>query len=125
MSSVNTFKTSELFILCPIELALVFIDFCIAGEELGVVKNFLAANNRNDGAGRINSGEESMIVTSGGRIQTMDDLKNRIVTIYQGNPVRLADVAEVSLSSMTRYGAVTDSGKGETVEALVVALKNV
>ncbi|MAS26329.1 MAG: CusA/CzcA family heavy metal efflux RND transporter, partial [Oceanospirillaceae bacterium] len=45
-------------------------------------------------------------------------------TVYQGNPVRLADVAEVSLSSMTRYGAVTDSGKGETVEALVVALKN-
>ena len=94
------------------------------GMSLSDLQNFLAANNRNDGAGRINSGEESMIVTSGGRIQTMDDLKNRIVTIYQGNPVRLADVAEVSLSSMTRYGAVTDSGKGETVEALVVALKN-
>ncbi|MAK89832.1 MAG: CusA/CzcA family heavy metal efflux RND transporter [Oleibacter sp.] len=94
------------------------------GMSLSDLQNFLAANNRNDGAGRINSGEESMIVTSGGRIQTMDDLKNRIVTVYQGNPVRLADVAEVSLSSMTRYGAVTDSGKGETVEALVVALKN-
>ena len=94
------------------------------GMTMTDLQNFLASNNRNDGAGRINSGEESMIVTSGGRIQTMDDLKNRIVHWYDGSPVRLADVAAVSLSSMTRYGAVTDSGKGETVEALVVALKN-
>ncbi len=94
------------------------------GMTMTDLQSFLASNNRNDGAGRINSGEESMIVTSGGRIQTMDDLKNRIVHWYDGSPVRLADVADVSLSAMTRYGAVTDSGNGETVEALVVALKN-
>ncbi|MDO6804817.1 efflux RND transporter permease subunit, partial [Wenyingzhuangia sp. 1_MG-2023] len=39
-------------------------------------------------------------------------------------PVRLSDVATVQLDSLTRYGGVTDSGQGETVEALVVALKN-
>ena len=109
----------ESYQVAPDTLALARVDMTLAD-----LQNFLASNNRNDGAGRITSGEESIIVTSGGRIQNMEDLKNRIIRWYDGKPVRLADVAEVSLSSMTRYGAVTDSGKGETVEALVVALKN-
>src|SRR5690606_24733896 len=81
-------------------------------------------NNRNDGAGRIDSGEESIIVSRGGRLQSLQDQEHRIIRWHNGSAIRLADVATVSLSSMTRYGAVTEDGKGETVQALVVALKN-
>ncbi len=95
-----------------------------AGMTLQDLHNFLQSNNRNDGAGRIDSGEESIIVSSGGRIQSLQDLENRIIRWHNGSAVRLGDVATVSLSSMTRYGAVTEDGKGETVQALVVALKN-
>ncbi|MDQ7073566.1 MAG: hypothetical protein Q9N32_09155 [Gammaproteobacteria bacterium] len=33
-------------------------------------------------------------------------------------PVLLSDVADVSVGSLTRYGAVTKDGKGEAVQAL-------
>src|SRR5690606_2136636 len=88
-----------------------------AGMTLQDLHNFLQSNNRNDGAGRIDSGEESIIVSSGGRIQSLQDLENRIIRWHNGSAIRLADVATVSLSSMTRYGAVTEDGKGETVQA--------
>ncbi|MCT7361177.1 efflux RND transporter permease subunit [Thalassolituus pacificus] len=95
-----------------------------AGLTLQELQDFLQSNNRNDGAGRIDSGEESIIVSSGGRIQSLQDLENRIIRWHNGSAIRLGDVATVSLSSMTRYGAVTEDGQGETVQALVVALKN-
>lgn len=95
-----------------------------AGMTLQDLKNFLQSNNRNDGAGRIDSGEESIIVSSGGRIQSLQDLENRIIRWHNGSAIRLGDIATVSLSSMTRYGTVTQDGQGETVQALVVALKN-
>ncbi|MFC3679510.1 efflux RND transporter permease subunit [Bacterioplanoides pacificum] len=94
------------------------------GMTLADLHQFLSNNNSNDGAGRISSGEESIIITSSGRLLDLEDLRQRVVHWQQGKPVRLADVATVQLSSLTRYGAVTDSGQGETVEALVVALKN-
>jgi cobalt-zinc-cadmium resistance protein CzcA len=95
-----------------------------AGLTLQELQDFLQSNNRNDGAGRIDSGEESIIVSSGGRIQSLQNLENRIIRWHNGSAIRLGDVATVSLSSMTRYGAVTEDGQGETVQALVVALKN-
>ena len=37
--------------------------------------------------------------------------------------VRVADVAEVRLGALTRYGAVTKSGQGEAVQGLVLGLR--
>tara|TARA_R110002167_G_scaffold2226_2_gene11368 strand:- start:6129 stop:9182 length:3054 start_codon:yes stop_codon:yes gene_type:complete len=95
-----------------------------AGLTLAELQQFLQQNNRNDGAGRLEDGEEAIIVSSTGRITTLEDLANRVVVYRDASPIRLNDVADVRLDSLTRYGGVTDSGKGETVEALVVALKN-
>jgi cobalt-zinc-cadmium resistance protein CzcA len=38
-------------------------------------------------------------------------------------PIRVADVAQVRISSLTRYGGVTKDGQGEAVEGLVLGLK--
>lgn len=79
-------------------------------------------NNRNDGAGRIGAGEETLIVRAEGAIRTLDDLK--AIVIRSGDaPVRIGDVAEVRVDSLTRYGAVTQDGKGEAVQGIVVALR--
>jgi heavy metal efflux system protein len=94
------------------------------GLSLNDLHAFLLNNNRNDGAGRLNDGEESIIVSTRGRLTGPDDLGNRIVSYVNGAPVHLRDVAKIELGSLTRYGGVTDSGKGEAVEALVIALKN-
>jgi cobalt-zinc-cadmium resistance protein CzcA len=82
----------------------------------------LERNNRNDGAGRIGAGEETLIVRAEGAVRTLEDL--RAIVIRSGPaPVRIGDVAEVRVDSLTRYGAVTQDGKGEAVQGIVVALR--
>lgn len=95
-----------------------------AGMTLSDLHRFILENNRNDGAGRLSDGEESIIVTTTGRLTSPEDLANRIVGYANGQPVQLQDVASLELGSLTRYGGVTDSGKGEAVEALIIALKD-
>ena len=83
----------------------------------------LAANNRNDGAGRLSSGEESLLVRGDGSIRTLDDVRAIAVVNREGLAVRVGDVAEVRMGSLTRYGAVTKDGQQESVQGLVLGLR--
>ncbi len=83
----------------------------------------LQANNRNDGAGRLNEGEESLLVRAEGRIKTLQDVAAIVVSNRGGVPVRVGDVAEIKIGALTRYGAVSRNGKGEAVEGLVLSLR--
>jgi cobalt-zinc-cadmium resistance protein CzcA len=83
----------------------------------------LAANNRNDGAGRMSEGEEALLVRSEGRIRTLDDVRAIVVKATDGAPIRVADVASVRIGSITRYGAVTQNGEAEAVQGLVLGLR--
>jgi cobalt-zinc-cadmium resistance protein CzcA len=83
----------------------------------------LAANNRNDGAGRMQEGEEALLVRSAGRIRTLDDVREIVVSRQDGVPIRVADVATVKIGTITRYGAVTQDGSAEAVQGLVLGLR--
>ncbi|MDD0811091.1 CusA/CzcA family heavy metal efflux RND transporter [Curvibacter sp. RS43] len=83
----------------------------------------LEGNNRNDGAGRLVSGEESLLVRSDGSIRHLDDVRDISVSQHGGQSVRVGDVALVRLGELARYGAVTRNGEGETVEGLVLGLR--
>ena len=94
------------------------------GITLADLEDALVQNNRNDGAGRLREGEETLLVRVEGSIQTLDDLRHTVITATPGGtPIRVADVAEVRMGSLTRYGAVTRNGAGETVEGLVLGLR--
>ncbi|MBI2779055.1 MAG: efflux RND transporter permease subunit [Gammaproteobacteria bacterium] len=93
------------------------------GVTLQMLQQALEMNNRNDGAGRINDGEEALLVRAEGRIKTLDDARAIVVKNDRGVPVRVADVAEVRIGALTRYGAVTRNGQGEAVEGLVLGLR--
>jgi cobalt-zinc-cadmium resistance protein CzcA len=93
------------------------------GITLASLQSAVALNNRNDGAGRLSQGEEAIIVRSEGRINSMDDILNTVVKADAGLLVRVKDVATVSISHLTRNGAVTHNGKGEVVEGLVLGLR--
>lgn len=82
----------------------------------------IEANNRNDGAGRLREGGEVLLVRGEGSIQNLDDLRAIVVARPDGVPVRLGDIAEVRIGALTRNGAVTDSGRGEAVEGIVLSL---
>ncbi len=93
------------------------------GLQLADLTAAIAANNRNDGAGRLSAGEEALLVRSTGAIRTLADLGAIVVGGDARQPVRVADVAEVRLGALTRYGAVTRNGRGEAVEGLVLGLR--
>jgi len=94
-----------------------------AGLSTADIAAAIDSGNRNDGAGRLTTGEEALIVRSTGAIQTLDDLSNTVLRSGNGGVVRLGDVAEVRTGSLTRYGAVTKDGTGEAVQGLVIGLR--
>ncbi len=92
------------------------------GLSTAKLKTAIEANNRNDGAGRLGEGNEVLLVRSEGSVKTQDDLRAIIVGTKDGNPIRLADVALVRDGSVTRYGVVTQDGRAEAVQGLVLGL---
>ncbi|NML25571.1 efflux RND transporter permease subunit [Zoogloea dura] len=93
------------------------------GLSLAQLQSALEANNRNDGAGRLNEGEETLLVRAEGAIRNLDDVRAIVLRSHAGAIVRVGDVADVRIGALTRYGAVTRSGQAEAVEGLVLGLR--
>ena len=93
------------------------------GITLAQLEAALMAGNRNDGAGRLASGEEALIVRAEGAMASLDDVRDTVVRAADGGVVRVGDVSEVRFGELTRYGAVTRNGEGEAVEGLVLGLR--
>lgn len=93
------------------------------GVSLEALRTTLESNNRDDGAGRLAAGEETLLVRVMGRLTTLEDIAGLRIPTANGGSVRVAEVAEVRLGAMTRYGGVTHNGQGETVQGLVLGLR--
>ncbi|HGK6444136.1 TPA: efflux RND transporter permease subunit, partial [Pseudomonas aeruginosa] len=92
------------------------------GITLEQLTSAVNANNRNDGAGRLGEGDEVLLVRSEGSVRTLEDLRAVVVRSDNISPVRVADIAQVKIGTLTRYGVVTQDGKGEAVQGLVLGL---
>ncbi|WP_122928242.1 CusA/CzcA family heavy metal efflux RND transporter [Sphingobium sp. LF-16] len=99
------------------------IALASASLSIADLQEAIERGNRNDGAGRLSQGEESLIVRAVGAIQSEADLQSMVIATRNGRIVRMGDVATVGTGSLTRYGAVTANGKGEAVQGLVIALR--
>ena len=97
----------------------------LAESGLGIdeLQRALELNNGNDGAGRLEEGEEALVVRVTGALRGVEDIAATVVAVRGTRVLRVADLATVQESSLTRYGAVTLDGRGETVEGLVVGLR--
>jgi cobalt-zinc-cadmium resistance protein CzcA len=93
------------------------------GVSIDTLQQALMNNNRNGGAGRLSDGEGALLVRSEGGFKTIADVQNTVLRSEQGMSVKIADVADVRVGSLTRYGAVTANGKDEQVEGLVLGLR--
>jgi len=94
-----------------------------AGIGFRELADVLARNNSNDGAGRLEAGDLSLIVRTEGALRTPEDLARIVIAHDRGRLLRVGDVAQVRVDALTRYGAVTRDGHGEAVEGIVVALR--
>ena len=68
-------------------------------------------NNVNQGAGYIERNGQQLMVRSPGQLRTIDDIENVAILTRDSIPVRVKDVAEVSIGRELRTGAATHSGK--------------
>jgi cobalt-zinc-cadmium resistance protein CzcA len=93
------------------------------GVTTGDLAVALETNNQNDGAGRLRRGEEALLVRSEGALASIESIQQTPVSNHDGRLITLAMVADVTMGSLERYGAVTENGKGEVVEGLVVSLR--
>lgn len=93
------------------------------GLNLDDLEKALANNNRNAGGDRINRENEVLLVRTVGNLQTIEDIRNVTVATRSGVPILVGSVADVRIGSLTRYGGVTNSAKGEAVTGLVLLRK--
>ena len=91
--------------------------------SLDELKTVLENNNQNDGAGRLNQGEEVLLVRAQGALNTLKDIEQLVVKVEQGAVITVGDVASVEIDAIYRNGAVTQNGESEAVQGLVIALK--
>ena len=82
----------------------------------------LQTSNKNDGAGRVDQGEEALLVRVSGAIGSLQDIRDIRVMNSAGQPVPLSQIATVTSGTMERYGSVTADGTGEAVQALVIGM---
>jgi cobalt-zinc-cadmium resistance protein CzcA len=82
----------------------------------------VAANNVNKGGGYIIKSAEQYLIRGVGQVQTIDQIRNIVVSSRDGVPIRVQDVADVVVGPAIRQGAVTQDGKGEVVIGVVMML---
>jgi len=84
----------------------------------------LEENIANDGAGRVDDGEEALLVRTVARVTDLDDIRQIVVLASaNGSIVRVQDVAEVGFGALARNGVVAANGEGEGVWATVLGLR--
>jgi heavy metal efflux system protein len=92
------------------------------GLSLKDVIEALEKNNTSVGAGYIERQGESYVVRADGRLETIRDIANVVLTTRAGVPVYLKDVAEVGLGRELRTGAASSNG-AEVVVGTAMMLK--
>ena len=92
---------------------------------MDMLKTTLEQNNQNEGVGRLSLGEQSLYIRSQGRLKNIMDISDLIIKSQNSRDVKVSDVSEVRIGSLTRAGFVTKDGKSEAVQGLILSRKGV
>ncbi len=80
-------------------------------------------NNANFGGSYIQHAGSEYTVRGIGRAENLADLGALVVSVSNGTPILLRDVANLKLDHLLRHGAVLHDGAGETMSGMVIILK--
>ncbi|MGB4257936.1 MAG: CusA/CzcA family heavy metal efflux RND transporter [Phycisphaerae bacterium] len=78
----------------------------------------LRRNNASVGGGTITRAGEALLVQGLGRVSSLEEIGNIVITAEDGLPILISDVGQVIDGHEIRRGAVTYDGKGEAVLGL-------
>ena len=88
---------------------------------LSDLQTALSENNENRGAGYIEKNGQQLTVRVPGTLNTLEDIQNISIANKSGYPIRVADVATVSIGHDLRTGAATYNGE-ETVLGIAMMM---
>ncbi len=89
---------------------------------LADLRQALEKNNRNAGGGYVEKQDEQQVVQGIGFVESLDDIRNIVLTAKEGTPVLVRDVSRVEFGPALRQGTITRDGKGEAVAGIAVML---
>lgn len=89
--------------------------------DLGQLVQALEQNNENRGAGFIEKNGQQLTIRVPGILKSVQEIEQVLVTNISGNPIRVADVADVSLGHDLRTGGATYNGE-ETVLGIAMMM---
>src|SRR5215475_13370746 len=78
------------------------------------------ANNQNAGGALLDNGQQSMAVRGVGLIQSVDDIKNVVVSSSGDVPVYVRDIGHVEIGSAPRTGIFALGDRADRVEGIVL-----
>ncbi|MCA8895710.1 MAG: CusA/CzcA family heavy metal efflux RND transporter [Amphiplicatus sp.] len=81
------------------------------GLSFSEVAAALEANNANRGAGYIERNGEGYVVRAAGRLETIDDVRDVVVSSRGGVPIRIRDIGLVSIGADLRTGSGSANGQ--------------
>ena len=85
------------------------------------LQRVLQENNENRGAGYIEENGQQLTVRVPGTLSSVSDIENVSISTKQGYPIRVADIAQVSIGHDLRTGAATYNGE-ETVLGIAMMM---
>ncbi len=83
----------------------------------------IAANNNNTGGGYIEHGDEALVVRGIGLLKSADEIGEIVVNTHDGVPIRIKDVADISVGPQPRTGMVAMNQRDDIVEGIVLLIK--
>jgi len=91
------------------------------GLDVSQVRQALARNNQDVGAGSLELADTEYMVRGKGYLHSATDISQIVIETRQGLPLRISDVAQVVLAADERRGIGELNGEGEAVSGIVVA----
>lgn len=94
-----------------------------AGVSFSELVAWIQDNHLNGSVGRIDSGSNSLIIRTEGKLNDAYDLAKLKLTTAAGNSVYLEQLGDINIGHLARFGGVTHNGE-ETAQVMIIALKD-
>ena len=90
--------------------------------SLEQLQQALAQNNENRGAGYIEDNGQQLTVRVPGAFNGLSDIENTMLSSPNGSPIRVGDIAQVSIGHDLRTGGATYNGKEAVLGVAMMAM---
>ncbi len=90
------------------------------GVQLSQLMQALQEANQNVGGQRLTLGDESYDIRAIGLVKDLRDIENVVAAEQDGTPIRVRDIATVSIGPAPRLGQIGQNERGDVVQGIVL-----